>query len=209
LLGESMGGAIVLSLVASEKKLPISGIILVAPAIWNFTEQNFIKSKFMKIMSKIFPNLSVDGKDWVNIRASDNDEMLKKLANDKYFVHQPNFKSLYGIIELMDKSFTNAEIFFEKSDYRTLLLIPIKDEIVPRKPLIELLNKPMIKKNNNKNIKLMIFQSSFHMMLRDLHGNLITNKIKDWILDKNIESSVNLREGARKLNNLNFFHLLD
>ncbi len=204
-----MGGAIVLSLVASEKKLPISGIILVAPAIWNFTEQNFIKSKFMKIMSKIFPNLSVDGKDWVNIRASDNDEMLKKLANDKYFVHQPNFKSLYGIIELMDKSFTNAEIFFEKSDYRTLLLIPIKDEIVPRKPLIELLNKPMIKKNNNKNIKLMIFQSSFHMMLRDLHGNLITNKIKDWILDKNIESSVNLREGARKLNNLNFFHLLD
>jgi hypothetical protein len=160
-------------------------------------------------MSKIFPNLSVDGKDWVNIRASDNDEMLKKLANDKYFVHQPNFKSLYGIIELMDKSFTNAEIFFEKSDYRTLLLIPIKDEIVPRKPLIELLNKPMIKKNNNKNIKLMIFQSSFHMMLRDLHGNLITNKIKDWILDKNIESSVNLREGARKLNNLNFFHLLD
>ena len=204
-----MGGAIVLSLVASEKKLPISGIILVAPAIWNFTEQNFIKSKFMKIMSKIFPNLSVDGKDWVNIRASDNDEMLKKLANDKYFVHQPNFKSLYGIIELMDKSFTNAEIFFEKSDYRTLLLIPIKDEIVPRKPLIELLNKPMIKNNNNKNIKLMIFQSSFHMMLRDLHGNLITNKIKDWILDKNIESSVNLREGARKLNNLNFFHLLD
>ena len=204
-----MGGAIVLSLVASEKKLPISGIILVAPAVWNFTEQNFIKSKFMKIMSKIFPNLSVDGKDWVNIRASDNDEMLKKLANDKYFVHQPNFKSLYGIIELMDKSFTNAEIFFEKSDYRTLLLIPIKDEIVPRKPLIELLNKPMIKKNNNKNIKLMIFQSSFHMMLRDLHGNLITNKIKDWILDKNIESSVNLREGARKLNNLNFFHLLD
>ncbi len=204
-----MGGAIVLSLVASEKKLPISGIILLAPAIWNFTEQNFIKSKFMKIMSKIFPNLSVDGKDWVNIRASDNDEMLKKLANDKYFVHQPNFKSLYGIIELMDKSFTNAEIFFEKSDYRTLLLIPIKDEIVPRKPLIELLNKPMIKKNNNKNIKLMIFQSSFHMMLRDLHGNLITNKIKDWILDKNIESSVNLREGARKLNNLNFFHLLD
>ena len=204
-----MGGAIVLSLVASEKKLPISGIILLAPAIWNFTEQNFIKSKFMKIMSKIFPNLSVDGKDWVNIRASDNDEMLKKLANDKYFVHQPNFKSLYGIIELMDKSFTNAEIFFEKSDYRTLLLIPIKDEIVPRKPLIELLNKPMIKKNNNKNIKLMIFQSSFHMMLRDLHGNLITNKIKDWILDKNIESSVNLRKGARKLNNLNFFHLLD
>ena len=59
-----MGGAIVLSLVASEKKLPISGIILVAPAVWNFTEQNFIKSKFMKIMSKIFPNLSVDGKDW-------------------------------------------------------------------------------------------------------------------------------------------------
>ena len=57
-----MGGAIVLSLVASQSNLNINGIILVAPAIWNLQRETFIKSKFMKIMSKFFPNLSVDGK---------------------------------------------------------------------------------------------------------------------------------------------------
>ena len=46
LLGESMGGAIVLSLAASQSSLNINGIILVAPAIWNFTERNFLKANF-------------------------------------------------------------------------------------------------------------------------------------------------------------------
>ena len=41
LLGESMGGAIVISLASSDKKLPIDGIVMLAPAIWNFTEKNF------------------------------------------------------------------------------------------------------------------------------------------------------------------------
>ena len=46
LMGESMGGAIVLSLAASQSSLNINGIILVAPAIWNFTKRNFLKVNF-------------------------------------------------------------------------------------------------------------------------------------------------------------------
>ena len=73
------------------------------------------------------------------VKASDNQEMLKKLSKDPYFIHNPNLRSLYGIVELMDESYENAKIFLKQNNYRTLLLIPIKDEIVPRKPLIELL----------------------------------------------------------------------
>ena len=43
LMGESMGGAITLSFVNRFKNLPIDGVILIAPAIWNFTETNFGK----------------------------------------------------------------------------------------------------------------------------------------------------------------------
>ena len=38
-----MGGAIVTSLANKYKNLPIEGVILVAPAIWNFYRKNFFK----------------------------------------------------------------------------------------------------------------------------------------------------------------------
>ena len=60
LLGESMGGAIITSLMTNEKDLPIDGAVLVAPAMWNFSEKNFFKSLFMSLISKSFPNLKVE-----------------------------------------------------------------------------------------------------------------------------------------------------
>ena len=209
LLGESMGGAIVLSLAASQSNLNINGIILVAPAIWNFTERNFFKSKFLGLISYFFPRLSINGKGWVKVKASDNQEMLKTLAKDPYFVHNPNLQSLYGIIELMDQSYEHTKIFLTKNNYPTLLLIPIKDEIVPRKPLIELLKNSRINEFDNKKIDIKIFESSFHMMLRDLKGNRITNEIKDWIINKNNNNIINLQKGREKLENSEFFHMLD
>ena len=59
-----MGGAIVVSLANQNKTLPIEGVVLVAPAIWNFTEENFFKSKTMKFISKLLPNLKIEGKNW-------------------------------------------------------------------------------------------------------------------------------------------------
>ena len=55
-----MGGAIITSLMTNEKDLPIDGAVLVAPAIWNFSEKNFFKSLFMSLISKLFPNLKVE-----------------------------------------------------------------------------------------------------------------------------------------------------
>ena len=55
-----MGGAIITSLMTHEKDLPIDGAVLVAPAIWNFSEKNFFKSLFMSLISKSFPNLKVE-----------------------------------------------------------------------------------------------------------------------------------------------------
>ena len=39
----------------------------------------------------------------------------------------------------MDESYEDTKEFLNKVPYRTLIIIPIKDEIVPRKPLTKLL----------------------------------------------------------------------
>ena len=208
LLGESMGGAIITSLMTHEKELPIDGAVLVAPALWNFSEKNFFKSLFMSLISRLFPNLKVDSKGWVEVKASDNQEVLKELSQDKYFIHHPNLKSLYGIIELMDESYKNAKTFFSQPSYNTLVVIPIKDEIVPRKPLIELLEKTKIKSDSFSS-DFIIFESSYHMILRDVKGDNVTEEIKKWILERETKKKTNFNEVIQKLRKADYHHILD
>ena len=63
LLGESMGGAIVTSTLIRNEDLQIDGVILVAPAIWNFSEMNFTKKIFLNVLSTLLPNLKLEGSD--------------------------------------------------------------------------------------------------------------------------------------------------
>ena len=203
-----MGGAIITSLMTHEKDLPIEGAVLVAPALWNFSEKNFFKSLFMSLISKTFPNLKVNSKGWVEVKASDNQDILKELSEDKYFIHRPNLKSLNGIIKLMDESYKDAKTFFSQLGYDTLVVIPIKDEIVPRKPLIELLELTKIKSYDFSS-DFLIFESSYHMILRDMKGNYVTEKIKKWILGKKKKKQKNFNEIIQKLRNTDYHHILD
>ena len=40
------------------------------------------------------PNLKIEGKNWVKVKASDNQNMLKELSEDKFFIHNPSLSSL-------------------------------------------------------------------------------------------------------------------
>lgn len=210
LLGESMGGAIVTSLANRNKNLPIEGVILVAPAIWNFTEKNFFKKTTLKIFAMIFPNIEVSGKGIVKVQASDNTEMLEKLSKDKYFIKKPKLKSLNGIIDLMDESYIDAKGFFQNPSYDTIILIPLLDEIVPRKPIIEILEKHTNTDVKNFALETFLYEKSYHMILRDVNGNTVTSDIKDWIIKKNsLKQKLPYKEIIKKLKNTKFYHKLD
>jgi len=205
LLGESMGGAIVASTVIKNKNLQIDGVILVAPAIWNFSEMNPIKKIFLKVISTLLPNLKLDGGDFIEVTACNNIEVLKALAKDKYFIHKPNLKSLNGIVELMDESYKYTKEFLNQLPYRTLIILPIKDEIVPRKPLTKLLND---KKDSIKdNITLAIFENNYHMILRDLESETITKFLANWT--NNSDTSNSILESMNILNNSKFYHITE
>tara|TARA_B100000963_G_C22619205_1_gene668989 strand:+ start:473 stop:1360 length:888 start_codon:yes stop_codon:yes gene_type:complete len=210
LLGESMGGAIVISLAEKYNDLPIDGLILVAPAIWDFTESNFWKSITLKFFSTILPNVKVSGKGIIKVTASDNNEMLKRLSKDIHFIDKPSLKSLYGITNLMNDAFKNALSYLHNPSYKTLIMVPIRDEIVPRKPLIKIFKNSGIKKNISKMIDLGVYENSYHMILRDLEGSKIINDIRLWIENKNsIKQNNVFKDSLRKLNNNPYFHRLD
>ncbi len=210
LLGESMGGAIILSLANNYVDLPLDGLILVAPAIWNFSESNFWKGLVLKLFSSIFPKLKVSGKGIIKVRASDNIEMLKKLSKDKLFIHEPNLQSLQGITNLMDKSYQDTKSYLKMPNYRTLILIPIIDEIIPRKPLINLLKLDEIRNNLYDTVDIGVYKNSFHMILRDLKSEEIIDHIRIWINDKNkLRNYHQYKDSVEKLINNSFYHRLE
>ena len=88
----------------------------------------------------------------------------------------------------MDESYEDAEKYFKNPTYKTLILIPLRDEIVPRKPFIKILQNDEIEINVSNLLSVGAYAKSYHMILRDLQGDNITKDIKDWILGrKNIE----------------------
>ena len=184
LLGESMGGAIALSLANRNKDIPINGVILVSPAIWNFSKTNFFKSIALRSLSLIFPNLKVSGKGIIKVQASNNIEMLKELSQDEYFIQKPTFKSLDGIVNLMDRSYIDSIEFLKNPNYDTIMLIPIIDEIVPRKPLIKILENQKKNTTEISKLKIYVYDKNFHMILRDINGVIALDEIKDWVLEK-------------------------
>ena len=205
-----MGGAITLSLISKKKSLPIDGIILIAPAIWNFTEKNPFKSFLMNFFSTIFPYLQLDGDGLIEVKATDNLEILRQLSKDPFFIHKPNLESLYGIIELMDYCYEVTKDYLLNPSYNTLILVPIKDEIIPRKPLIELLKNSKVGENDSRKIDLMVYKDSYHMMLRDINGDQISKKIKLWISRKNESQKKYLfSDEYKKLQNSEFYHMLE
>ena len=210
LLGESMGAAISISLTNQIDELPLDGLILVAPAIWNFSESNYIKSLFLKFFSTILPKLKVSGKGIIKIRPSNNIEMLREYSNDPLVIGKPNLRSLHGVVNLMDQSFRDTKEYLLNPKFPTLLIIPMIDEIVPRKPLIKILKDTKVKKNFSKLINLEIYENNFHMILRDIDGNKITNDIKDWIKkEKKINNSKSISKIIKKLEDSNYYHRLD
>ena len=208
LLGESMGGSIVLSLMNRNKDLPIEGAILVSPAIWNFSQTNFFKSVTLKILALIFPSLKVSGKGIVKVQASNNVEMLKELSQDEFFIQKPTLKSLNGIVNLMDESYIDSIEFLRRPIYNTFILIPIIDEIVPRKPLIRILESYQRDLIEIPKLKISLYEKNYHMILRDVNRDIAINEIKDWIFKKK-ENRENLMHVVKKLKEKKFYHKLD
>jgi len=211
LLGESMGGAIVTNLLVEEyENISIDGVILVSPAIWNFSEANLIKSSLLNFSSFFFPYFKFSGKNIVKVRPSDNEEMLKNLSKDPLFIHQSSLQSLSGIVKLMDISYIDFKKYFKDPNFDTLVLVPIVDEIVPRKPLLNLLQDKDVVKHIGKKIRLGVYDENFHMLLRDIDGDRITREIKEWIFDRQSVSTLNsFRNNINRLKNSSFFHKLD
>ncbi|MBL1263752.1 alpha/beta hydrolase [Methylomicrobium sp. RS1] len=179
LLGESMGGAVVMTAAKHDTTELVDGIILAAPALWARKTMPWYQNSLLWILAHTTPWLRLTGKGVVKVTPSDNIEMLRELGRDPWVIKGARVETLYGLANLMDLAFNSADSLTED----TLLLYGEKDDIIPKKPTYAFLQRFLKHKNpvGEKEKTVAFYQQGYHMLLRDLQANKTWQDIAAWI----------------------------
>jgi alpha-beta hydrolase superfamily lysophospholipase len=182
-LGESMGGAVVLTALASQAPpradapiLKVDGVILIAPAVWSRGDMPLLYRTALFLGAHLLPGMiltnSAAGRV-VTITPSDNVPMLRALGRDPLFQKKTRIDTLFGLVNLMDEARTAPEHI--TSAPPILFLYGANDQIIPAKPtqavIAALGEKAVVKR----------YDHGWHMLLRDLEGEAVDKDVADWI----------------------------
>ena len=171
-LGESMGGAVVLSALAGPHLPQIAGTILVAPAVWSRAEMPMSYRAALWLTAHLVPWLHVSG-NGLHIWPSDNIPMLRKLSRDPLFQQDARTDQVYGLVGLMDDARHAPEHLTALPPI--LFVYGAKDQVIPREP-----TEAVIKALDGKAV-VRRYDNGFHMLLRDLEGEHVWGDIAGWI----------------------------
>ncbi len=175
-LGESMGGAVVLTSLASATPPGVDGVILVAPAVWSRGDMPMLYRTALFLGAHLLPGMILSNnaaKSVVKITPSDNVPMLIALGRDPLFQKRTRTDTLYGLVNLMDEARTAPDGI--KTAPPILFLYGANDQIIPAKPteavIAGLGTKAIVRK----------YEHGYHMLLRDLEGEVVDKDVADWV----------------------------
>ncbi|HWM62245.1 MAG TPA: lysophospholipase [Rhizomicrobium sp.] len=176
-LGESMGGAVVLTALASSTSPAVDGVILVAPAVWSRGDMPLSYRAALFVAAHLMPGLILSnnaGKAIVRIVPSDNVPMMIALGKDPLFQKRTRADTLYGLVNLMDEARTAPEHIAATPPI--LFLYGANDQLIPAKPtqavITALGEKAVVKR----------YDHGWHMLLRDLEGETVDRDVADWVI---------------------------
>ena len=108
LLGESMGGAVIMVAIADADAPEADGVILAAPAVWGRVTMPWYQRLALWIGVRLMPGAEVTGRG-LKITPSDNIEMLKALGRDPLVIKATRIDAIYGLTNLMDGCYLLCE----------------------------------------------------------------------------------------------------
>ena len=174
-LGASMGGAVLMT-AATEPTCSefgaLAGLILVAPAVRGRASLNPLYRTALWLGAHLAPWATVTGRG-LGIVASDNVEMLRALGADPLVIKETRVDAVFGMVNLMDAAFAAAP----RIRAPTLLLYGENDEIIPPRP-----TRMMIERWTGP-LRISIYPTGYHMLLRDLEAEAVWGDTIVWIGD--------------------------
>jgi alpha-beta hydrolase superfamily lysophospholipase len=174
LMGESMGGAVLLRLATEPFAPAVDGYILLAPAVWGRAEMNIFLRTTLWAASHLFPSMSL-GSSPIRIKASDNMEALIRLSTDPLTLHETRVDTLKGLVDLMDTALAAAPHFKQPS----LFLYGGKDELVPGRATAATWRG--LEEAANQGTCIAYYPGGYHLLLRDLDRMVPITDVLAWM----------------------------
>lgn len=176
LLGDSMGGAVILVAGGNGGLANVDGVILAAPAVWGRATMPWYQRVALWIGVRLAPSLKLTG-EGLGITPSDNREMLLALGRDPLVIKATRIDAMYGLTNLMDAALDKAADF----TLPALILYGQRDEIIPKMPTRMMLAR--MPEAARKTRRIAVYEDGYHMLLRDLKAEVPLADIVGWIAD--------------------------
>lgn len=176
LVGESMGGAVIISALATTplaENKSVFGAALLAPAVWARDTQPWYQRWALALAVRIAPSWKPTGES-LNIIATDNVDALRAMARDKRVIKETRIDAVYGLTNLMDKALALSPMLATP----TLILYGENDEVIPRTPTCRMLSKL---EEANLDYTFRLYPKGYHMLTRDLQSQNVFDDIYSWI----------------------------
>lgn len=178
LLGESMGGAILLTALGEpppDGHPPLSetvaGVVLSAPAIWGLDSMPLLNRAALWIGRHTFPWLKLSPPRGLRIVASDNTEMLRALGRDPLVIKESRTDAVAGLVDLM----TRARAAVPRLPGMPLLVMYGRNEqVIPEEPIGDMLAVL-------PHGKVAVYEEGYHMLLRDLSAETVWRDVVSWL----------------------------
>lgn len=176
LVGESMGGAVIISALATTplaENKSVSGAALLAPAVWARDTQPWYQRWALALAVRIAPSWKPTGES-LEIMATDNIEALRAMGRDELVIKKTRIDTVYGLTNLMDKALELSP----NLTIPTLILYGEKDEVIPREPTCRMLGNLS---DSHRNYTFRLYTQGYHMLTRDLQSTNVFDDINRWI----------------------------
>ena len=176
LLGDSMGGGVILVAGGNGGLAGVDGVILTAPAVWGRVTMPWYQRVGLWLGAHVMPSLKLTG-EGLGITPSDNREMLLALGRDPLIIKSTRIDAMHGLVNLMDAALDKSADFTVPA----LILYGQRDEIIPKGPTRMMLARLPTASRGNRRVA--VYEDGYHMLLRDLKADVVWRDIAGWIAD--------------------------
>lgn len=173
-LGESMGGAVA-ALALQPPPPEVDGVVLVTPAVWSRHAMPWYQRFGIWIGALLTPAMTLSGEAF-NFAPSDNPEVARRRQHDPGLINGTRMDNLSGLTDLMD----GAAPVIPGLKPRSLLLYGLRDQMMPRRPMIALHQRWPA--GAAANFRFALYPQGHHTLLRDLQRQVVWDDVLSWLL---------------------------
>ena len=176
--GESMGGAVLLSALATAEPPVLDGAILISPAVWSRADMPALYRVALFMVAHITPGIILSNNAAsrvVKIVPSDNVPMMIALGKDPLFQKKTRADALYGLVNLMGEA-RLAPSHLTQPVPPILYLHGEKDQVIPPAPAEATI------RDLGSRADVREYPNGYHMLLRDLEGAKVQGDVADFVL---------------------------